>query len=98
MKLVASKFGIALGIALSISFLICNIVFSIGGKDFSLSIVNTIFHDVDFKPLMTEGRFNFWKLVCGMMILFPEGFFVGYVTAIIYNSFGRKRANHENKI
>ena len=91
MKLVASKFGLALGIALSISFLVCNIIFSIAGKDFSLSIVNTIFHDVDFKPLMTNSSFNFWKLICGMIVLFLEGFFVGYVTAAIYNLFGRKR-------
>lgn len=38
MKLIALKFGLALGIALSISFLICNIIFSIGGKHLTLNI------------------------------------------------------------
>lgn len=93
MKLIALKFGLALGIALSISFLICNIIFFIGGKDFSLSIVNTIFHDIDFKPLMTDGKFNFLKLISGMLILFLEGLFVGYVTSVIYNTLNRKQAS-----
>jgi hypothetical protein len=91
MKLAASKFGLALGIAFSISFLICNIIFSIGGKDFSLDIVNTIFHDMDFKTLSTDSSFNFWELICGMIILFLEGVFVGFVTAVIYNSLNRKK-------
>jgi len=64
MNLIPSKFGFALGAALSTSFLICNIIFSIGGKDFSLDIVNTIFHDMDFKTLSTDSGFNFWKLIC----------------------------------
>ena len=93
MKLIALKFGFALGIALSISFLICNIIFSIGGKDFSLSIVNTIFHDMDFKPLRTDSGFNFLKLISGMLILLLEGLFIGYVTSIIYNAMNRKRAS-----
>jgi len=92
MKLASSKFGLAVGIALSISFLLCNIILSIGGKDFSLDIANTIFHNVDFKPLMVESSFNFWKLICGMLILFLEGFFLGYVTGIIYNALNKKQA------
>lgn len=91
MKLIALKFGLGLGIALSISFLICNIIFSIGGKDFSLSIVNTIFHDMDFKPLMTDCGFNFLTLISGMLILFVEWLFVGYVTSAIYNAMNRKQ-------
>ena len=94
MKLVASKFGLALGIALSISFLLCNIIFSIGGKDFSLSIVNTIFHDMDFKPIMIDSGFNFWKLICGMLILFLEGLCVGYITAAIYNAINKNRQSN----
>lgn len=90
MKLNASKFGFGLGIALSISFLVCYIILSIGGKDFRLSIVNMIFHDMDFKILMTDNGFNFWSLVCGMLILFLEGLFVGWLAAVIYNS-GRSK-------
>jgi len=90
MKINSSKFGIALGIALSVSFLFCNIIFAICGKDFSLSIVNTLFHEMDFKPIMIENGFSFGKLICGMLILFLEGLFIGYVTAFIYNSISKK--------
>lgn len=92
MKLIALKFGLALGIALSISFLICNVIFSIGGKEFSLSIVNSIFHDMDFKPLMTDGGFNFLKLIGGMVVLFLEGLFVGYVTSVFYNIMNKRQS------
>ncbi|HKR06982.1 MAG TPA: DUF5676 family membrane protein [Bacteroidia bacterium] len=91
MKITPSKFALALGIALSISFLLCNIIFAIGGKDFSLSIVNTIFHDMDFKPLMIDSGFNIGKLLCGMLILFLEGLFIGYVTAFIYNTLNKNK-------
>ncbi len=89
MKIASLKFGLALGIAFSISFLICNIIFAIGGKDFSLNIVNTLFHDMDFMPLMINSGFNIGKLLCGLIILFLEGLFTGYVTASIYNSLNK---------
>ena len=91
MKIVPSKFALALGLALSISFLVCNIIFFIGGKDFSLNIVNTLFHDMDFKPLMIDNGFNFVKLICGMAILFLEGLFTGYITASIYNAISKNK-------
>lgn len=91
MKIIPSKFAFALGAALSISFLFCNIVFAIGGKDFILGIVNALFHDMDFKPLMIESSFNFGKLIYGMLILFLEGLLTGYVTAALYNAFNKNR-------
>ena len=91
MKIVPSKFALALGIALSISFLLCNIVFAIGGQDFSLGIVNTLFHDMDFKPLVIDSGFNIGKLLCGMLILFIEGLFTGFVTAFIYNALNKNK-------
>lgn len=91
MKIAPSKFALALGIALSISFLLCNIVFAIGGQDFSLDIVNTLFHNMDFKPLVIDGGFNIGKLFCGMLILFIEGLFTGFVTAFIYNAFNKNK-------
>jgi hypothetical protein len=91
MKIVSSKFALALGLALSISFLLCNIIFSIGGKDLSLNIVNTLFHDMDFRPLMIDSDFSFVKLICGMVILFLEGFFTGYITASIYNAISKNK-------
>lgn len=90
MKITPSKFALALGIALSISFMLCNIIFALCGKDFSLSIVNTLFHDMDFKLLMIDNGFSFGKLIYGMLILFLEGLFVGYVTAAIYNALCKK--------
>jgi hypothetical protein len=92
MKLLPFKLGIALGIAFSIGFLVCNIIFLIGGHGFSLSVMNQIFHETDFKPLMTNEGFSFGKLLCGMGILFLAGAFIGWVTAFIYN-LGKKRAN-----
>ncbi len=90
MKINSSKFALAFGLALSISFFICNIIFYIGGSDFSLSIVNTIFHDMNFKPLLIENNFSIVKVLCGMFILFLEGLFVGYVTAALYNTFNKQ--------
>lgn len=92
MKLLPFKFGIALGIAFSIGFLVCNIIFLIGGHGFSLSIMNQIFHETDFKPLMTNEGFSFGKLLCGMGILFLAGAFIGWITAFVYN-LGKKWAN-----
>jgi len=85
MKLLPFKFAIALGIAFSIGFLVCNIIFLIGGHGFSLNIMNQIFHETDFKPLMTNEGFSFGKLLCGMGILFLAGTFIGWITAFIYN-------------
>lgn len=89
MKIAPLKFAIALGFALSISFLACNIIFAVGGKDFSLYSVNALFHDMDFKPLMIDKGFNIGKLVSGMIILFLEGLFTGYITASIYNALNK---------
>ena len=86
MKITSSKFALALGIAFSISFLICNIILAIGGKDFSLNMFNLLFHDMDFKPLMIDNGFNIGKLVGGVIILFITGLFSGYVTTSVYNA------------
>lgn len=90
MKLSPLKFGLELGIALSISFLICNIFFAIVGKEFSLDIVNTLFHNMDFRPLMIANGFEIGKLICGIIVVFIEGFFTGIVTGSIYNSLNKK--------
>ena len=91
MKLNASRFGIAAGLAFSTSFLLCNLILLIGGKYFSLSVMNTIFHDTDFKPLMTENGFSFAKLLTGMGALFVVGVFIGWFTALLYNAMGKSR-------
>ena len=93
MKINPFKFGLALGLAFGIGFLLCNIIFLIGGDGFSLRIINQIFHEADFKSLMTNEGFNFGKLLCGMGILFLAGVFIGYVTAFIYNLLNRNRVS-----
>lgn len=85
MKLSSTKFGFALGIALSIAFLFCNIVFGIIGKDLSLRIVNTLFHNMDFSSLMVSNDFSIGKLICGMLVVFIEGYLIGCITSAIYN-------------
>ncbi len=91
MKLNVAKFGIALGLAFSIGFLLCNLILLIGGKDFSLSVLNTLFHDADFKPLMTDNGFSFSKLLAGMAALFVVGTFIGWFTSLLYNAMGKSR-------
>ena len=91
LKLNVSKFGIALGLAFSISFLLCNLILMIGGKNLSLSVMNTIFHDADFNSLMTDNGFNFGKLLAGMGILFVAGAFIGWFTALLYNAVAKPR-------
>ena len=90
MKIAPFKFAVSLGIALSISFLACNIILVIGGNELSLSVVNTLFHDMDFSQLMVDNGFNLGKLIYGMFILFLTGLFVGYITATMYNAFSKK--------
>lgn len=91
MKLNVAKFGIALGLAFSIGFLLCNLILLIGGKDFSLDVMDTLFHDVEFKSLMTSNGFDFGKLLAGMAGLFVVGTFIGWVTAFLYNSMSKSR-------
>jgi len=91
MKLNISKFGIALGLAFGIGFLLCNLVLLIGGKEFSLGILNAIFHDADFKPIMADNGFSFGKLLAGMGILFVVGTFIGWFTALIYNAMSKAK-------
>ena len=91
MKINVIKFGVALGLAFSIAFLLCNLILLIGGKDFSLSIMNTIFHDADFKSLMTDNGFDLGKLLRGMAALFIVGTFIGWFTAVVYNAIGKSK-------
>lgn len=91
MKLITFKFSIALGAAFSIGFFICSMIFLIGGHDFSLNTMNLIFHEIDFKPLMTNNGFDMGRLLCGMGILFIAGMFIGYITAVFYNLIGSKQ-------
>lgn len=93
MKISSLKFGLALGVGFSISFLLCNIFFAIVGNDFSLCIVNTLFHNMDFSTLMIENGFSTGKLICGMIVLFVEGLILGYITASIYNWMNKKQTN-----
>lgn len=89
MKINASKFGIAHGLAFSIGFLLCNLILLIGGKDFSLNIMNMLFHGANFKSLMTDNGFNFGKLLAGMAALFIVGSFIGWFTPLLYNAVGK---------
>lgn len=91
MKLNSSKFGIALGLAFGIGFLLCNLILFIGSKEFSLSVMNTIFHYTDFKTLMTDEAVNFGKLLAGMGALFVVGTFTGWFTALLYNAMVRSK-------
>jgi hypothetical protein len=84
MKLFSFKLSLALGLAFAIGFLICNIIFLIGGRGFSLDIMNLIFHETNFKPILAEPGFNFGKLLGGMGVLFLAGVFIGYFTAFVY--------------
>jgi len=91
MKLNAAKFGIGLGLAFSISFLLCNLILMIGGQNFSLSVMNTIFHDADFKSLMTDNGFDLGKLLAGMAAVFIVGTFVGWFTTVVYNAMSKSK-------
>jgi hypothetical protein len=91
MKFNSSKFGIALGLAFTIGFLLCNLILLFGGKDLSLGVMNSIFHDTDFKPIMVDNAFNFGKLLAGMGVLFIAGTFIGLFTGWIYNSIGKSK-------
>lgn len=89
MKIAPSNFGLALGIGLSILFLLYYIILAIGGKDFSLNVLNLLFHDMNFKPLMIDSSFNIGKLLGAMLLLFLTGLFTGYITVIIYNKLNK---------
>ena len=93
MKLNSSKFSMALGFAFAIGFLLCNIIFLLVGDNFSLTIMNLIFHRTDFKPIMIDEGFNIGKLLGGMGVLFLAGAFIGYFTAFLYNSITRNTSS-----
>jgi hypothetical protein len=93
MKLKASKFSIALGLAFAVGFLLCNLIFLLGGDNFSLTIMNLIFHKTDFKPIMTAEGFNIGKLLGGMGVLFIAGAFIGYFTTFLYNAMTRNTSS-----
>jgi hypothetical protein len=86
MKLKASKFGIALGVAFAVGFILCNLIFLLVGDNFSLTTMNLIFHKTDFRPIMISESFNIGKLLGGMGVLFLAGAFIGYFTAFLYNA------------
>ena len=91
MKLNLSKFSIALGLAFAVGFLLCNIIFLLVGDNFSLTIMNLIFHKTDFKPIMVAEGFNIGKLLGGMGVLFLAGAFIGYFTAFLYGAMTRNK-------
>jgi 2TM family of unknown function (DUF5676) len=91
MKLISSKFGFALGLAFSIGFLLCNLILQIGGKDFSLNVMNMIFHDTDFRSITLDNAFSFGKLLGGTAILFMAGAFIGWLTALLYNALAKPK-------
>lgn len=94
MKIIPSKFALALGSTLSIIFLFCYIILSIAGKDLSLNTFNLLFHDMDFKPLMVESSFSIGKLLGAMLLLFFIGLFSGYFTASIYNALNKNNQSN----
>jgi hypothetical protein len=71
MKLIASKFNIALGLAFAVEFLCATLFFCWFGDNFSLTRMNLIFHKTDFKPIMIAEGFNMGKLLGGIEVLFP---------------------------
>jgi len=86
MKLKVSKFSIALGLAFAVGFLLCNLIFLLVGDNFSLTIMNLIFHKTDFRRIMISESFNIGKLLGGTGVLFFAGAFIGYFTAFLYNA------------
>jgi len=93
MKLKASKFSIALGLAFAVGFLLCNLIFLLVGDNFSLTIMNLIFHKTDFKPITTSEGFNIGKLLGGTGVLFLAGSFIGYFTAFLHNATTRNTSS-----
>ena len=89
MKLNPLNFGLALGLAFAAGFLLCNLIFLIGGDNFSLNVMNSIFHKTDFRSIMTSEEFKIGKLLSGTGILFIVGGFIGYFTAFLYNAMTR---------
>ncbi|MBK6861640.1 MAG: hypothetical protein IPK91_15825 [Saprospiraceae bacterium] len=85
MKLSPLKFSVALGLAFSISFILCNIFLVMLGKEITLQVLNSLFHEIDFKPLLIDNGFRFGKLLHGTLMLFVAGTLIGFITAFIYN-------------
>lgn len=90
MKISPVKFSIALGLAFSISFILCNLLLMALGRDITLQILNSIFHEVDFKPLLTGKTFTIGKLFHGTLFLFVAGALIGFITVFTYNLLTKK--------
>lgn len=87
MKLSPFKFALATGISISLSFVICNLILLFAGQDLSLSLTSAIFHNFNLSGQMTIQAFNLGKLVLGIVLLFLDGAFIGYILSVIYNFF-----------
>ncbi|HLG34910.1 MAG TPA: DUF5676 family membrane protein [Bacteroidia bacterium] len=95
MKLIPLKFAMAVGLAFSSMFFICNLFFSLAGNEASAWVMNVIFHEMDFKPLMMNSSFHLAHLFCGIGICFIAGGITGFITAITYNSISKRKIMEE---
>ena len=78
------KFGLAVGLTLSILRLGCSILFSITTRDQAIQFTNTLLHGVDVTPIL-RSEMSVQGMIYGLVQIFILGSLTGASIASIYN-------------
>lgn len=95
MRLIPLKIAVAVGIAMSSLFLFCNLFFSLAGDNALVWVMNVLYYDMNFKPLLGTGGFNFGHIFCGIGLCFITGFLIGFIAAATYNAMSKRELMEE---
>ena len=79
-----TKFGLAIGIAATLYYFACALVFMIGGRDVSIQYLNSILHGVDVSPILKESM-TVGELCISLIDFFVITTLIGATVAAIYN-------------
>lgn len=85
------QFGIALGGAACVLFLIWNIIISFTGQKIIRWIQNILLPVIDFTEHSGDISFHFMNFFLGIALFFIAGALTGYMTIAIYNFLTKKK-------
>lgn len=79
-----TRFGLAVGIAATLYYFACALVFIIGGRDVSIQYLNSVLHGVDISPILKQSM-TVTELCISLVEFFVITTLVGATIAAIYN-------------
>lgn len=79
------RFGLAWGITGALLYAGCAFIMMTAGKDSTVFFFNSIFHGVDFSPILRTDM-PFWEMILGIFETFVLSWLVGATIASLYNA------------